>query len=82
MIDLNICHHALHRVTGSMATHFNRATPEDLTRWVAMLRKVASEMEEAATMPPICEDCGINRSDPPSQLCPGCRAYCAHTGQI
>lgn len=28
--------------------------------------------------PPICEGCGINRSDPPSKLCPGCQAYQEH----
>ena len=29
--------------------------------------------------PPICEDCGIYPSDPPSKLCPGCQAYKDHT---
>lgn len=27
----------------------------------------------------ICADCGINRADPPSPLCPGCEAYQGHT---
>lgn len=28
--------------------------------------------------PPMCEGCGVNRSDPPSPLCPGCQAYREH----
>jgi hypothetical protein len=28
--------------------------------------------------PPMCEGCGVNRSDPPSRLCPGCQAYQDH----
>jgi hypothetical protein len=28
--------------------------------------------------PPLCEECGIYRSDPPSRLCPGCQAYGEH----
>lgn len=28
--------------------------------------------------PPMCESCGVNRSDPPSKLCPGCQAYQEH----
>jgi len=27
----------------------------------------------------LCEDCGKNPADPPSKLCPGCRAYKEHT---
>jgi hypothetical protein len=33
-IDLNRWHHAVHQVSGSMALRFNKATPEDLQRWV------------------------------------------------
>jgi hypothetical protein len=47
VIDLNVWHHAVHQVTGNMAAHFNRATPEDLQKWAGMLRKVAEEMEAA-----------------------------------
>ena len=28
--------------------------------------------------PPICDECGIHLSDPPSKLCPGCEAYKDH----
>jgi hypothetical protein len=28
--------------------------------------------------PPKCEACGVNHSDPPSKLCPGCQAYEEH----
>jgi hypothetical protein len=27
---------------------------------------------------PLCLDCGKNRADPPSRLCPGCQAYREH----
>jgi hypothetical protein len=30
------------------------------------------------SMPPKCEGCGVNYSDPPSRLCPGCEAYQGH----
>ncbi len=30
-------------------------------------------------MPPRCEECHVNYSDPPSRLCPGCEAYREHT---
>lgn len=50
-IDLNRWHHAIHQVTGAMATHFNRATPEDLTKWAGMA--IAAEMEALA--PPAIE---------------------------
>jgi hypothetical protein len=43
--DLNKWHHAVHQVTGSMASHFNKATAADLERWAKMLREVAEEME-------------------------------------
>jgi hypothetical protein len=46
--DLNICHHRLHRVTGSMATRFNKAATEDLQRWSRELHKIACEMEAEA----------------------------------
>jgi hypothetical protein len=29
--------------------------------------------------PPVCEECGIYPSDPPSQICVGCEAYKEHT---
>ena len=28
--------------------------------------------------PPVCKECGIHLSDPPSKLCPGCKAYKEH----
>lgn len=31
---------------------------------------------------PWCDDCGVNRADPPSNLCPGCQAYREHTRAI
>jgi hypothetical protein len=43
-IDLNAWHHAIHEVTGDMALRFNKATGDDLKRWVRMLRAVADEM--------------------------------------
>ena len=45
MIDLNRWHHAIHKITGSMALKFNKATPADLSRWTLALRTVAGEME-------------------------------------
>ena len=50
VIDLNRWHYAVHQVSGGMATHFNRATPEDLQKWAGMLRKVAEEMETAISI--------------------------------
>ena len=47
VIDLNIWHHAIHQVTGSMATRFNKATTTDLEKWAKALREIAGEMEEA-----------------------------------
>jgi hypothetical protein len=47
-IDLNAWHFDLHQVTGNMATHFNRATPEDLQKWAKALRAIAGEMETTA----------------------------------
>ncbi len=29
-------------------------------------------------IPPLCEECYVYRSDPPSKLCPGCQAYNDH----
>jgi hypothetical protein len=43
--DLNRWHRAIHKVTGSMALCFNKATPADLERWAKALREVAQEME-------------------------------------
>lgn len=34
--------------------------------------------QDAVGMPPMCESCGTNRSDPPSKLCAGCQAYMEH----
>ena len=31
-------------------------------------------------LPPLCDECGVNRADPPSNVCPGCEAYREHTG--
>lgn len=40
-----------------------------------LLRDADREYRKRA---PICESCGVNRSDPPSKLCPGCQAYQEH----
>jgi len=41
--------------------------------------KSGEELDRRARRrPPICEGCGVNRSDPPSKLCPGCQAYREH----
>lgn len=40
---------------------------------------LASDSGDAGKRPPMCEDCGKDRSDPPSKLCPGCQAYKEHT---
>ena len=34
---------------------------------------------KAKECPPMCDGCGVNPSDPPSRLCPGCDAYRDHT---
>jgi nucleoside phosphorylase len=47
-IDLNAWHHAIHQVTGAMATRFNRAKPEDLAKWAKALKAIAEEMEAVA----------------------------------
>jgi hypothetical protein len=52
MTDLNIFHHSLHQVTGSMALKFNRAAAADLRGWAEALRGVAGEMEAAAEVRP------------------------------
>lgn len=41
-------------------------------------RKKALPPWREVRRPPICEGCGLNRSDPPSKLCPGCQAYREH----
>jgi hypothetical protein len=48
VIDLDIWHHALHEITGSMALHWCRATPDELRAWSAALAAVAAEMEITA----------------------------------
>lgn len=48
MTDLNVWHHSLHKITGSMALKFNRAAAADLQRWAEALRTVAGEMEAVA----------------------------------
>lgn len=57
VFDLNIWHHAIHQVTGNMATRFNRATSDDLRKWAKALKAVATEMEARAKVevppPPI-----------------------------
>jgi hypothetical protein len=49
VIDLNVWHHAIHQVSGGMALRFNKATSADLAEWAAMLRKIATEMEQEAS---------------------------------
>jgi len=52
--------------------------PADLAGLRAVIeQRLRAEIE--AALPPMCADCGINRSDPPSKLCPGCQAYRDHT---
>jgi len=41
-------------------------------------KKVQAAFDGKLSRSPLCEDCGKNRSDPPSKLCPGCQAYCEH----
>jgi hypothetical protein len=33
---------------------------------------------ERVRRPPVCEECGIYRADPPSKICVGCEAYREH----
>jgi hypothetical protein len=52
----------------------------------AIEQRLRAEIEATGTfvpveraLPPMCDDCGVNRSDPPSKLCAGCEAYRDHT---
>jgi hypothetical protein len=40
--------------------------------------RLQQQSRRRARLPPLCDACGRNRSDPPSKLCPGCEAYMAH----
>lgn len=46
--DLNDWHRRLHRTTGAMALHWNRASAAELLQWVIELRTVAAQMTGAA----------------------------------
>lgn len=47
----------------------------DVRDWHNLAMKSISD---GVTLAPMCDDCGVNRSDPPSLLCPGCQAYREH----
>ena len=53
--------------------HFMHRHPEEPTHFQLLPEP------PMPSMPPKCTDCGINPSDPPSELCPGCEAYREHT---
>jgi hypothetical protein len=64
-------------ITRALASWFDHG-PADLAGVRAIVEaRVRAEIE--AALPPMCADCGVNRSDPPSKLCPGCQAYRDHT---
>lgn len=44
--------------------------------------KVASVKTIRVRKPPMCEECGKNRADPPGKLCVGCEAYRDHTSHF
>jgi rubrerythrin len=43
-------------------------------------RQIAGErtLADCEMRPPVCIECGVNRADPPSKMCPGCQAYREH----
>lgn len=43
-------------------------------------RKWKAAAKKRLQKPPKCLECGVNRADPPSRLCPGCEAYREHKG--
>ena len=53
---------------------------EELAVMIAMEQalKAAYERGVKTAMPPLCDECGQDYSDPPSKLCPGCEAYREH----
>lgn len=64
--------------------------PENASKEVdaALLKAIVEEIVKAISpdpasskpkRPPVCAECGTNRADPPSRLCPGCWAYRDHT---
>jgi rubrerythrin len=58
----------------TLAQYADRRTGEAATS-----RTYKPTVAERLKRPPLCEECGIiNRSDPPSKLCPGCQAYAEH----
>jgi hypothetical protein len=44
----------------------------------ALGAKRVSSVVRASKRLPMCEGCGVHRSDPPSHLCVGCQAYQDH----
>jgi hypothetical protein len=48
VFDLNQWHVRLHRITGTMALHWCRATASELQQWSAELRAIAGEMAAKA----------------------------------
>ncbi len=55
------------------ATTITRDYKAEITRLQGDLRRAKKPRPS-----PMCEECGVNRADPPSRLCPGCQAYREH----
>lgn len=56
-----------------------RATCDDCGHvWIA----TDAQMKSHEEMMRRCYECEVNYADTPDKLCPGCRAYRDHTGQI
>lgn len=44
------------------------------------IRADLKQVRELLLQPSMCAECGVNRADPPSNMCTGCQAYQDHTG--
>jgi hypothetical protein len=74
----------LARAIASLESRAAAAERAGLPRTAQSWRDTIANLRERGSIrrPPLCEDCGKNRSDPPSKLCPGCEAYREHTGYL
>lgn len=58
--------------------HHNNKGTHQIRRGTTVEQVKHMRRRLGVVMPPKCVECGIDYSDPPSPMCPGCAAYMEH----
>ncbi len=66
------------RVRAALRYQRIRANPDAWTARKARINQQRPRAREGLPRRKRCVECGVNWSDPPSRLCPGCEAYREH----